>query len=77
MEPRVRLAHDETLHLRLPASMRAALDGEARAAGVKLSVVTRNALAVGLKAIGTVPLAERAVRISGTGRPTSNAVEAA
>lgn len=48
----VRSRHDETLHLhlhlRLPAALRADLDGQAREAGVRLSVVTRNALAVGL-----------------------------
>jgi hypothetical protein len=47
----VRIAHDETLHFRVPAALRAELDGQARAAGVKLSVVTRNALSVGLAAI--------------------------
>jgi hypothetical protein len=47
----VRTAHDETLHFRVPAALRAELDGQARAAGVKLSVVTRNALAVGLASI--------------------------
>lgn len=49
----MRIAHDETLHLRLPASMRRDLDAAARAGGTRLSVVTRNALAVGLAAIRT------------------------
>ena len=47
----MRIAHDETLHLRLPAAMRRDLDAAARAGGTRLSVVTRNALAVGLAAI--------------------------
>lgn len=51
----MRTAHDETLHLRLPRDLRAALDGEARASGVKLSTLTRNALALGLRAIRTGP----------------------
>jgi hypothetical protein len=47
----VRATHDEFLTLRLPRDLRAALDGEARAAGVKVSVATRIALAVGLASI--------------------------
>jgi hypothetical protein len=46
----VRAACDDVINLRLPASMRAALDAEARASGVKLSAVARTALAAGLKA---------------------------
>lgn len=47
----MRIAHDETLHLRLPAAMRRDLDAAARAGGVRLSVATRTALAVGLASI--------------------------
>ncbi len=47
----MRIAHDETLHLRLPAALRRDLDAAARAGGTRLSVVTRNALAVGLATI--------------------------
>lgn len=46
----MRAACDDVINLRLPASMRAALDAEARASGVKLSAVARTVLAVGLKA---------------------------
>ena len=66
----MRTAHDEFLTLRLPASMRRDLDAAARAGGVRLSVVTRNALAVGLAAIRTTdqpdppPPAAPAVRLS-------------
>lgn len=49
----MRIAHDETLHLRLPAALRRDLDAAARAGGVRLSVATRTALAVGLAAIRT------------------------
>ena len=52
----MRNAHDETLHLRLPASMRRDLDDAARAGGVRLSVATRNALALGLAAIRSADL---------------------
>lgn len=51
----MRAAHDEFLTLRLPRDLRAALDGEARAAGVKVSVATRTALSVGLAAIRSAP----------------------
>jgi hypothetical protein len=44
----VRNAHDETLHLRLPAALRRDLDAAARAGGVRLSAATRNALVIGL-----------------------------
>lgn len=47
----MRAAHDYFLTLRLPAAMRRDLDAAARAGGTRLSVVTRNALAVGLAAI--------------------------
>lgn len=47
----MRIAHDETLHLRLPAAMRRDLDAAARAGGVRLSVATRTVLTVGLAAI--------------------------
>ncbi|MCJ2025172.1 hypothetical protein [Methylobacterium sp. J-067] len=47
----MRIAHDETLRLRLPASLRRDLDAAARAGGVRLSVATRTALSVGLAAI--------------------------
>ncbi|GJE14438.1 hypothetical protein FOHLNKBM_5513 [Methylobacterium longum] len=46
----MRTAHDEFLTLRLPASLRRDLDA-ARAGGVRLSVATRTALAVGLASI--------------------------
>lgn len=49
----MRTTCDEFLTLRLPRDLRAALDGEARAAGVKVSVATRTALAVGLASIRT------------------------
>ena len=51
----MRSTYDEFLTLRLPRDLRAALDGEARAAGVKVSVATRNALAVGLVSIRSHP----------------------
>ena len=44
-------ALNEVLNLRLPADMRAALDGQAQAADVNVSVIARNALAVGLMLI--------------------------
>lgn len=47
----MRAAHDDFLTLRLPASMRRDLDAAARAGGVRLSVATRTALAVGLATI--------------------------
>jgi len=47
----VRTAHDEFLTLRLPASMRRDLNAAAQAGGVRLSVATRTALAVGLASI--------------------------
>ncbi|GJE14781.1 hypothetical protein [Methylobacterium longum] len=47
----MRTAHDEFLTLRLPASLRRDLDAAARAGGVRLSVATRTALAVGLASI--------------------------
>lgn len=47
----MRTAHDETLHLRLPAALRADLDGAARAVGGKLSPVARRALEIGLRTI--------------------------
>lgn len=47
----MRTAHDEFLTLRLPAAMRRDLDAAAQAGGVRLSVATRTALAVGLAAI--------------------------
>jgi post-segregation antitoxin (ccd killing protein) len=49
----VRAAHTDAVHVRLTPSMRAALDAEARVAGVKLSAATRTALAVGLRALRT------------------------
>ena len=49
----MRATYDEFLTLRLPRDLRAALDGEARAAGVKVLVATRTALAVGLASIRT------------------------
>ncbi len=45
----MRAACDNVINLRLPASMRAALDAEARASGVKLSAAARVALAAGLR----------------------------
>ena len=51
----MRTAQDRVLNLRLPAETRAFLDDEARAAGLKISVVARNALAVGLQAIRQSP----------------------
>ncbi|PJI54226.1 hypothetical protein CTI14_18090 [Methylobacterium radiotolerans] len=47
----MRGSHDEFLTLRLPASLRRDLDAAAQASGLRLSVVTRNALSVGLAAI--------------------------
>lgn len=47
----MRAAHDEFLTLRLPASMRRDLNAAAQAGGVRLSVATRTALAVGLASI--------------------------
>lgn len=47
----VRTPQDRVLNLRLPAAMRRDLDAAAQAGGVRLSVVTRNALAAGLAAI--------------------------
>ena len=55
----MRAACDEFLTLRLPRDLRAALDGQARAAGVKLSVATRTALAVGIASIRPVPSPDR------------------
>lgn len=49
----MRLAHDGTLHFRVPAAVRDRLDERARASGVKLSTVARNALAAGLAAISS------------------------
>ncbi|MCJ2070775.1 hypothetical protein MKK75_18590, partial [Methylobacterium sp. J-030] len=49
----VRTPQDRVLNLRLPASMRRDLDAAAHAGGVRLSVATRTALAVGLAAIRT------------------------
>lgn len=49
----VRAARDEFLTLRLPASLRRNLDAAAQAGGVRLSVATRMALAVGFAAIRT------------------------
>lgn len=49
----MRTAHDDFLTLRLTAAMRRDLDAAARAGGVRLSVATRTALAVGLAAIRT------------------------
>ncbi len=45
----MKAACDNVINLRLPAAMRAALDAEARASGVKLSAAARAALAAGLK----------------------------
>lgn len=49
----MRASHTDALHVRLTPSMRAALDAEARVAGVGLSAATRTALAMGLRALRT------------------------
>lgn len=49
----MRASHTDALHVRLTPSMRAALDAEARVAGVNLSAATRTALAMGLRALRT------------------------
>lgn len=47
----MRAAHTDALHVRLTPAMRAALDAEARVSGASLSVATRTALAMGLRAL--------------------------
>ncbi|MCJ2093126.1 hypothetical protein MKK67_11550 [Methylobacterium sp. J-072] len=47
----MRIAQDRVLNLRLPAALRRDLDAAAQAGGVRLSVATRTALAVGLASI--------------------------
>ena len=49
----MRTAQDEFLTLRLPRDLRAALAGRAQATGATVSVITRNALALGLAAISS------------------------
>lgn len=44
-------SYPDVLVLRVPASMRSALDDEAQARGVKLSAATRAALTAGLQVI--------------------------
>lgn len=51
----MRTAHDEFLTLRLPASLRRDLDAAAQAGGVRQSVATRTALALGLASIRSKP----------------------
>lgn len=47
----MRTACDDVLNLRLPAAMRASLDGAAAASGAKVSAVARRAIEAGLAAV--------------------------
>jgi hypothetical protein len=72
----VRTAHDEFLTLRLPAAMRRDLDAAAHAGGVRLSVATRTALALGLASIRSAPTDPRDPSPSAPGARSSLPVAA-
>ncbi|QIJ74393.1 hypothetical protein GU700_07255 [Methylobacterium sp. NI91] len=47
----MRVTHKGEIHVRVTPAMRAALDAEARVSGASLSVATRTALSLGLRAL--------------------------